>query len=92
MNAKKWQLQSVVSLLSKHAQRATYGAVGGLVGLPPRSVMSGRAKNPSNSFVVSAKTGMPTGHAQAERHPALVSRSSVIASAAALAAWLREHG
>jgi hypothetical protein len=55
VNPEKWHLKDVVSLLCEHSQRATYGAVGGLVGLPARSVMFGQPKTPTNSFVVSKK-------------------------------------
>ena len=92
MNPGKWQLKDVISLLSAHSQRATYGAVGGVVGLPARSVMFGQPKNPANSFVVSAKSGDPSGYSQSECHTALKSRAAVISSPAAFAAWLRAHG
>ena len=71
MNPGTWQLEDVISRLSRHSQRATYGAVGGVVGRIARSVMSGQRKTPANSFVVSASTGEPTGYTQSERHASL---------------------
>nr|AAS92966.1 hypothetical protein [uncultured bacterium] len=91
MTSGEWQLEDVVSRLARHSQRATYGAVGGVVGRIARSVMSGQPKTPANSFVVSASSGEPTGYTQSERHTSLRARASVISSAAALAVWLREH-
>lgn len=91
MSTHSFQLQSIVALLSKHSQRATYGAVGGLVGLPARSVMSGQPKNKENSWVVSAKTKKPTGYLPGEMHPDLEANSTVISAPSDLAAWLRAH-
>ena len=88
MNPEKWHLKDVVSLLCKHSQRATYSAVGGLVGLPARSVMFGQPKTPANSFVVSKKSGDPTGYAPSECHATLKSHAMVISSSAGLATWL----
>jgi len=46
-SAKRRHVDSIVAVLARHAQRATYGAVGGVVGLPARSVMSGCARTPA---------------------------------------------
>lgn len=91
VDAKRRHVDSIVALLAKYAQRATYGAVGGGVGLPARSVMSGCARTPANSFVVSAKDGMPTGYVGSECDPALKSRAVVIDTATALTRWLGER-
>jgi len=91
MDIYDYQLKDIVTALSRHNQRATYGAVGGLVGRLARSVMSGQAKSPDNSWVVSAKTGLPTGYGIGEAHPNLQSIDGVISTSAELAAWLRTH-
>ncbi|HEU4665751.1 MAG TPA: hypothetical protein VFS55_17110 [Dokdonella sp.] len=85
-------LEAIVELLAKHAQRATYGAVGGVVGLPARSLMSGRPRSRANSFVVAASTGKPTGYAPTEYDPALESRAEIIATPESLTRWLRTRG
>jgi len=90
-SAKRRHVDSIVAVLARHAQRATYGAVGGVVGLPARSVMSGCARTPANSFVVSAKAGVPTGYAGSECDPALKSRAGVIDTATALSHWLGQR-
>ena len=91
MNPERYELKEIVAVLSKHAQRATYGAVGGLVHLPARSVMFGQPKTHANSYVVAVKSRMPTGYSSAERHPNLASLANVISSPATLATWLHEH-
>lgn len=83
-------LLHVVELLDRHAQRATYGAVGGVIGLPALSVMKGQPKTHRNSWVVSARHLTPTGYDESERDPRLFSRSAVLRTPEALSAWLRE--
>jgi len=82
-------IDRIVALLEKHAQRATYGAVAGLVGRIAGSLMQGRDKSPRNSWVVSSKTGLPTGYAPTQMHPRLESKSTVLDSSEELAAWIR---
>lgn len=91
MTAYDYQLRDIVCALSRHTQRATYAAVGGLVGRLARSVMSGQAKSPDNSWVVSVKTGLPTGYEADEVHPKLQFIDEVISTPEDLAAWLRMH-
>ena len=91
MKDNEYQLSKITSVLSKHHQRASYGAVGNLVGLPARSVMSGQTKSAENSWVVSAKTKKPTGYLTHEMDPNLENRDFVITSDQDLAAWLRSR-
>ena len=49
MNESGYRVDEVVEVLARHSQRATYGAVGGLVGLPAQSVMSGKPRTQTNS-------------------------------------------
>ena len=85
------RLKHITATLSKHHQRATYGAVGGLLGRLARSVMSGQPKSMGNSWVVSAKTGKPTGYTEGETHPNLESNARIITTSQDLAEWLRTH-
>jgi hypothetical protein len=91
MKTRDYQLADIVSMLSKHHQRATYGAVAGLVGGLARSLMSGQPKSRANSWIVSARTGRPTGYVPGEIDRALESRPEVLSTPEELAAWLREH-
>ncbi|GAA5786321.1 hypothetical protein [Chitiniphilus shinanonensis] len=92
MNAKQQQLARITALLEQHTQRATYGAVGGIVGLPAQSVMSGQMKMPRNSWVVSTTTKRPTGYSPQECHPLLARNAEVIRDTETLRAWLDRHG
>jgi hypothetical protein len=91
MNSMHYSREMVIGQLAQHHQRATYGAVGGVVGLPAQSVMYRQPKSHQNSFVVSSRYHLPTSYLPQELHPNLQSRSMVIASADDLRAWLREH-
>jgi hypothetical protein len=71
--------------VSHEAQvRATYGAVAELVGGIARGIGARLtvlySRSPEASWVVSAETGMPTGYALSERHPALLNKSEIIRS------------
>ncbi len=84
------QLDDVLDLLDRYHQRATYGAVGGVVDRPPAFLMSGLPRNHRHSWVVNAETLLPTGYVDAEMHPALRECAAVISSAAALDEWLHD--
>ncbi len=79
----------ILNTLDHHHQRATYGAVAGIVGVLARSVMSGQSKTPRNSWVVSVKTKMPTGYSDTERHTAIEERRIVLETPNQLREWLR---
>ncbi|HLM66062.1 MAG TPA: hypothetical protein VK358_00980 [Longimicrobium sp.] len=83
-----FSLQQILAELQRHRQRATYGAVGGLIGIPARSVMSGHPKDPLHSWVVRKSNGQPTGYLPVEKDPALTTRPEVISTADELRAWL----
>lgn len=82
--------QEIIARLARHRQRATYGALAGVVGGLPRSVMSGLPKTRENSWIVAAATGLPTGYTAGEMAPELSWRDEIIATPDALRAWLRE--
>jgi hypothetical protein len=91
MQSKEERLGAILAALGRHFQRATYAAVGGVVGLPAQSVMQGRPKALVNSWVVSKRTHMPTGYSPAQCHPKLISNPYVIQSRDELSAWLDGH-
>jgi hypothetical protein len=84
-------VEVVVDRLHKHGQRASYAAVGGLVGLPARSVMTGRPKNPRNSWVVSKGTGLPSGYTRAETDARLAGSAAPITTPEELREWLNQR-
>jgi hypothetical protein len=65
-------LAGVVAKLNERKQRATYGAVAGIVGVLPRGLMAGRPRNHKYSWVVAAtgrRRGWPTGYTDNQIHP-----------------------
>jgi hypothetical protein len=83
-----WTLDAILDLLSQYHQRATYGAVGGVLGTPAAFVMQGRPRDPRLSWVVNQETGDPTGYVPAQCDPNLYVRDAVLKTEAALLAWL----
>ena len=81
-------LDLIIDTLDRHHQRATYGAVAGIVGGLAQAVMSGRPRNPRNSWVVAKATHLPTGYSDAEKHPALLERALVLETPNHLREWL----
>jgi hypothetical protein len=92
-------LDSIVERLARYQQRATYGAVGGVLYEP--GPVAGRncgnllarcPRNPFYSWVVRADDGLPSGYVREEMDPAVYARrGTVIRSAAVLEQWLRSH-
>ncbi len=84
-------LDNIVTRLQAHYQRATYGAVGGVVHRLPLSVMTGRLHNHINSWVVNLKTHLPTDYLLDEQHPQLEVNKHVIETLEELLEWLDAH-
>lgn len=83
-------LEDIVDLLDRHGRRATYGAVAGVLGHSPRSLLKGRDRGRRFSWIVNRDTGMPTGYAEDQLDPRLKDSGPVITSDAELRTWL-EH-
>ena len=89
------ELDHIVEKLERNEQPATYGAVGGVVGVHHKVLMSGRPRNFRNSWVINKTTRIPTGYEPHEIHPALpraVREKRVIETPEDLDDWLAEHG
>lgn len=84
-------LTFVLLRLEQARQRATYGAVAGVLGVPAMFLMNGRPRDPLHSWVVSKRHGTPTGYAPEQHHPELFRHDRVIETAAALERFLDEH-
>jgi len=83
-----WTLDAILDLLSQYRQRATYGAVGGVLDVPAAFVMQRRPRDPRHSWVVNQETGEPTGYTPAQCDPQLYARDTVLMTQADLLAWL----
>lgn len=84
------RLDLILDALDRHHQRASYGAVAGVLGTAARSVLQGRPKNKRHSWVVNQDTGRPTGYHDFLIHPALEERVEVLSSPEELARWLAQ--
>jgi hypothetical protein len=86
------ELDNIIARLQHHDQRATYGAVAGVLQPPrnPQFFMQPRERNHFNSWVVNQETGQPTGYTPAQEHPNLYN-NNVIVDAGALQIWLQAH-
>jgi hypothetical protein len=98
---KTWTLDEVVKLLDANRQRATYGAVAGVCGLPVRRLMKDRTGWHENSWVVAATSnresgstrGRATGYRDEQIHPDCLEQirtapRDFISAADALRRWL----
>ncbi len=81
-------LNQILEALQRHEQRATYGAVGAVLGVPARFVMNNRPRNWLHSWVVRKRDSQPTGYLDVEKHPSLTQRSAVLDTGDALREWL----
>lgn len=81
-------LDSIAHALAGARQRATYGAVAGLLGRPSAFLMQGVPRTPLFSWIVNAKTLMPTGYTEEQIAAELTSTTTVIRSASSLEAFL----
>ena len=82
------RLDEILDLLNRHQQRATYGAVGAIIGRPAAFLMGGRPRNHRHSWIVNQETGLPTGYAETEMHPALRTHEQVLVTSEKLESWL----
>ncbi len=85
-------LDSILDALNKHHQRATYGAVAGLLGKTARSLLQGRKRDWRHSWVVNLETGQPSEYSGPNIHPSLEEHALVLETEAELADWLDEIG
>lgn len=74
------KLDQILDALNARRQRATYGAVAAVIGAAPRTLMSGRDRDQRHSWVVSRKTGQPTGYEPEQVHAELETVPHVIDS------------
>jgi alkylated DNA nucleotide flippase Atl1 len=80
--------QAILNVLNREKVRATYGAVGEILGIPAWSVGQALgAKRSEASWVVNARTNMPTDYAPDQLHADLF-RSAVIKTGAQLRQFL----
>ena len=87
-------LEDTVDRLHRYGQAATYGAVAGVVGGHPRTVMQGRDRSLPYSWVVNKRTRVPTGYEPHEIDSRLsksITERGVIETPEVLNDWLAGH-
>jgi hypothetical protein len=97
-------LDEVIALLQRHQQRASYGAVAGVVDGRARGLMTGRPKCPGDSWVVAGRTsakldarkGYPTGYTDDEIDGACLAQirshpDRFIRDPSELRKWIGDH-
>ncbi|MCY4327213.1 MAG: hypothetical protein OXC53_06465 [Rhodobacteraceae bacterium] len=79
--------------LNREKQRCTYGALGGSLGVPPRSVARRHLgkRRPYVSWVVNKKTRMPTGYEACDRHDDLEHIDHVICDSKELEKEVKDY-
>ena len=85
------ELRAILEFLKKHKIRATYQAVGEVIGVSALAVgaMLG-ARNSRASWVVASRTGKPTGYKPQEEHPDLYKSPRIIRTGFELTEYMRE--
>jgi hypothetical protein len=81
-------IDGILNALDAGHQRATYGAVAALLQTSPRTLMQGRERDQRHSWVVSRRSGEPTGYSPEQIHPSLHEKSEIFATKAELARYL----
>jgi hypothetical protein len=81
-------MDQILDRLNDAHQRATYGAVAAVVGSAPRTLMTGRERDLRHSWVVSRKSGQPTGYEADQVHPDLMRSERVLETREELERWL----
>ena len=82
------RMDRILDALHHARQRATYGAVAAAVGKSPRMLMAGRERDTRHSWVVSRRSGQPTGYEATQMHPELTRSDRVIETSEELEQWL----
>ena len=81
-------IDEILNALDDGRQRATYGAVAALLGTSPRTLMVGRQRDQRHSWVVSRKTGEPTGYSPEQIHPDLREKPEIFETKEGLEQYL----
>ena len=87
-------LRSIVDRLQHYRQAATYGALSGVVGGTPQTVMADEPRLFRNSWIVDQATRRPTGYDPEHIHPELfasIEARGVIETPDRLSEWLSSH-
>ena len=86
-------LIKVIEALNKYRIRATYSAVAQALGTTALAVGTQLGdREPSKSWVVGSRTGLPTGYSPSQCHPELRSNITIIRTGDGVRELLRRSG
>jgi hypothetical protein len=86
------RMDQIIDALDRERQRATYGAVAAYLGKAPRTLMAGRERDQRHSWIVSRKTGTPTGYDPSQMHPELLANDRILETREEMERWLADVG
>lgn len=82
----------VIEALNKYKVRATYSAVAQAIGSTPLAVGAELGeREPSNSWIVGSRTGLPNGYSPLQCHPELRSKIMIIRTGEGIRELLRRN-
>lgn len=85
-------LINIIEVLNKYKIRATYSAVAQAIGCASRAVGAQLGeREPSKSWIVGSRTGLPIGYSPSQCHPELRSKMTIIRSGDKLKELLRRN-
>lgn len=85
-------LTRVIETLNKYKVRATYSAVAQAIGSTPHTVGAQLGnRDPSKSWIVGSRTGLPTGYSPSQYHPELRSKIMIIRTGDGVRELLRRN-
>ena len=86
------KVEEILRCLNDERIRATYGAVGAVIGVPAQSVGGYLGeRRPEASWVVNSDTEQPTCYTSGEKHPDLCRTTHIIRTCGDLDALLRKY-
>ena len=86
------RLDIILDALDAARQRVTYGAAASLLSTAPRTLMSGRERDARCSWIVSRRSGQPTGYDAEQMHSDLLANEHIIETREELERWLESQG
>jgi hypothetical protein len=86
------RMDRIIDALDRERQRATYGALAAVLGKAPRTLMSGRQRDQRHSWIVSRRSGRPSGYDAEQMHPDLLANEKIIETRGDLEHWLTSIG
>jgi hypothetical protein len=89
--SENYTLTQILDRLDKHRQRATYGAVGALIGVQPWIIFDGLPWTSRTEWVVNKDTGLPSKKSRDQLNKDLFVHKDILNTKEDLLDWLHLH-